>query len=208
MTEHTPPSGGNSKLQPENLAGALKRHLACLQNSDLADSPETDRKTAEALAILIDLFKKIEQTLVSQLEVLGKNHPRIKDMGETLKNQNLLNVENALQAVLSSKATRMTRLNNYADLLMRWWSAVLAGVQSTVLEVPHELTEALNPANWELEKKRWSSEEAAFWEHYRHVIRHDTPLKVGDKMKTMQAEKTLDTYAILGGEKTAPRHEE
>ena len=87
---------------------------------------------------------------------------------------------------------------NYSELLLRWWSALLTGVQTTVMEVPEELAQALNPSNWDVERKRWASEADAHWKHYKFAIRPDVPVTVGDRLKAMQAEKTLEAYSVLG----------
>lgn len=180
------------------LTAALRAHLPCLQDITLPNDAEAAQKVAQSLAIMVQILKRLEQTLHSQLEVMGKNHAPIKTMAGTLQNQGLLDVEQALCVVLGADSTRMTRLVHYGDLLLRWWSAALAGVQTTVMEVPNELTEALNPANWAVEKKRWSGEDQVFWNHYKIVVRHDVPLKIGDRLKSIQAEKTLEAYSVLG----------
>lgn len=203
MTDNQRPSPSDSQAPVHSLPQALAAHLQCLQDAPVDATPLTEEKVAQALSILVEVLKKIDATLLSQLEVLGKSHPRIKSMVETLQAQGLLNIEASLQGVLASDATRMTRLSNYTDLLTRWWAALMAGLQAAVLELPNELTESLNPSSWEVEKKRWSSEEEAFWQHFSIIVRHEVPLKISDKMKKIQAEKTLDAYAILGsGERT------
>lgn len=191
-----------------DLVDALRIRLECLKETAMESTPETDRKVAEVLAILVKILGKIEQTIYSQLEVMGKNNPRVKSLAETAQNQNLLNIEEALKAVLDPKSTRLTRLTNYGELLLRWWSAMLAGVQTTVMEFPNELEEALNHSKWQVEKKRWSGEEAAYWNHFKHVIRHELPLRLGDKMKNMQAAKTLDAYSIIGKGQLSDSREE
>lgn len=181
-----------------DLVEALRVRVACLKAAVLPRGAETDQKVAEALGIMVQLLVRIEQTLSSQLEVLGRSNPRVKSMAETVREQGLLSVESALQAVLGAPQARLTRLTNYSDLLLRWWSAVLAGVQSTVMEAPNEIEQGLNPAHWQVEKKRWGSEDAAFWSHFKFVIRPELPLRIGDRLKQLQAEKTLDAYAVLG----------
>ena len=123
-------------------------------------------------------------------------------MADTVKNQGLVDIEKVLRSVLGSDSSRMNRLANYGNLLLRWSSAMMAGVQTTVMELPNELDQALNPDDWNVEKKRWSAEAEAFWNHYKFVIRHDLPLTLGDRMKEIQAQKTLDAYALLGSQKS------
>ncbi len=183
-----------------DVSAALRSHLPWLGDLRSASEEATARKAAESLAILVGVLKRIEQTIHSQLEVLGKNHPPIKSMAETVQNQGLLDIENVLRSVLGSDSPRMNRLVNYGDLLLRWSAAMIAGVQTTVLELPNELDQRLNPDDWNVEKKRWSGEAEAFWNHFKFVIRHDLPLTLGDRMKEIQAQKTLDAYALLGSE--------
>ena len=190
-----PSSGGE-------VAAALKSHLPWLGDIRPASEEATAQKAAESLAILVGVLKRIEQTIHSQLEVLSKNHPPIKLMAETVQNQDLLDIENVLRVVLGSDRPRMNRLANYGNLLLRWSSAMMAGVQTTIMELPSELDQALNPDDWKVEKKRWSAEAEAFWNHYKFVIRHDLPLTLGDRMKEIQAQKTLDAYALLGSEQS------
>lgn len=180
------------------LPAALRAHLPCLEDITLPNDADAAQKVAQSLGIMVQILKRLEQTLYSQLEVMGKNHAPIKTMAETLQNQGLLDVEQALGAVLGADSTRTARLTNYGDLLLRWSSAAFAGVQTTVMEVPNELIEALNPANWTVEKKRWSGEDQAYWNHYKIVVRHEVPLKIGDRLKSIQAEKTLEAYSVLG----------
>ncbi len=184
------------------VSAALKSHLPWLGDIQPASEEAAAQKAAESLAILAGVLKRIEQTIHSQLEVLSKNHPPIKSMAETVRNQGLLDIENVLRAVLGSGSPRMNRLVNYGDLLLRWSSAMMAGVQTTVMELPNELDQALNPDDWNVEKKRWSAEAEAFWNHFKFVIRHDLPLTLGDRMKEIQAQKTLDAYALLGSEQS------
>ena len=191
--EDDPSTGGG-------VTAALQSHLPWLGDIQSASEEAAAQKAAESLAILVGVLKRIEQTIHSQLEVLSKNHPPIKSMAETVQNQGLLDIENVLRAVLGSDSPRMNRLVNYGDLLLRWSSAMMAGVQTTVMELPNELAQALNPDDWNVEKKRWSAEAEAFWNHYKFVIRHDLPLTLGDRMKEIQAQKTLDAYALLGSE--------
>ena len=193
--EVNPSSGGDA-------SAALKSHLPWLGDIQPASEEAAAQKTAETLAIVVGVLKRIEQTIHSQLEVLSKNHPPIKSMAETVQNQGLLDIENVLRSVLGSDSSRMNRLSNYGDLLLRWSSAMMAGVQTTILELPNELDQALNPDDWNVEKKRWSAEAEAFWNHYKFVIRHDLPLTLGDRMKEIQAQKTLDAYALLGSQKS------
>ena len=193
--EVNPPSGGDA-------SAALKSHLPWLGDIQPASEEAAAQKTAETLAIVVGVLKRIEQTIHSQLEVLSKNHPPIKSMAETVQNQGLLDIENVLRSVLGSDSSRMNRLSNYGDLLLRWSSAMMAGVQTTILELPNELDQALNPDDWNVEKKRWSAEAEAVWNHYKFVIRHDLPLTLGDRMKEIQAQKTLDAYALLSSEKS------
>ncbi|MCH8964801.1 MAG: hypothetical protein IIB58_07570 [Planctomycetes bacterium] len=193
--EVNPSSGGDA-------SAALKSHLPWLGDIQPASEEAAAQKTAETLAIVVGVLKRIEQTIHSQLEVLSKNHPPIKSMAETVQNQGLLDIENVLRSVLGSDSSRMNRLSNYGDLLLRWSSAMMAGVQTTILELPNELDQALNPDDWNVEKKRWSAEAEAFWNHYKFVIRHDLPLTLGDRMKEIQAQKTLDAYALLSSEKS------
>ncbi len=193
--ENDPSSGGG-------VSAALKSHLPWLGDIRPASEKATAHKAAESLAILVGVLKRIEQTIHSQLEVLGKNHPPIKSMAETVQNQGLLDIENVLRSVLGSDSPRMNRLANYGDLLLRWSAAMMAGVQTTVMELPNELDQALNPDDWNVEKKRWSAEAEAFWDHFKFVIRHDLPLTLGDRMKEIQAQKTLDAYALLGSEQS------
>ncbi len=183
-----------------SVSAALQSQMPWLGDIHVASDEATAQKAAESLAILVGVLKRIEQTIHSQLEVLSKNHPPIKSMAETVQNQGLLDIEKVLQAVLGSERPRMNRLANYGDLLLRWSSAMMAGVQTTVMELPDELAQALNPDEWNVEKKRWSAEAEAFWDHFKFVIRHDLPLTLGDRMKTIQAQKTLDAYALLGSE--------
>ena len=190
-----PSSGGE-------VAAALKLHLPWLGDIQPAREEATAQKTAESLSIVVGVLKRIEQTVHSQLEVLSKNHPPIKSMAETVQNQGLLDIENVLRVVLGSDSPRMNRLANYGNLLLRWSSAMMAGVQTTIMELPSELDQALNPDDWKVEKKRWSAEAEAFWNHYKFVIRHDLPLTLGDRMKEIQAQKTLDAYALLGSEQS------
>ena len=200
--EVNPPSDGG-------VSAALKSHLPWLGDIHPAGDEATAQKTVESLAILVGVLKRIEQTIHSQLEVLSKNHPPIKSMAETVQNQGLLDIENVLRSVLGSDSPRMNRLVNYGDLLLRWSSAMMAGVQTTVMELPNELDQALNPDDWKVEKKRWSAEAEAFWDHFKFVIRHDLPLTLGDRMKEIQAQKTLDAYALLGSEpSTEPTKDE
>ena len=184
------------------VSAALQLHLPWLGGTHSASEEATAQKAAESLAIVVGVLKRIEQTIHSQLEVLGKNHPRIKSMAESVQNQGLLDIENVLRSVLGSDSPRLNRLVNYGDLLLRWSSAMMAGVQTTVMELPNELDQALNPDDWNVEKKRWSAEAEAFWDHYKFVIRHDLPLALGDRMKEIQAQKTLDAYALLGSEQS------
>ena len=72
-------------------------------------------------------------------------------------------------------------------------------MQTTVMEAPHELEQGLNPSHWQVERKRWASEESVLWNHFKHVIRPELPLRVADRIKEMQASRTLDAYAALGG---------
>lgn len=190
------------------VAAALKSHLPWLEDIRPASEEATAQKTAESLAILVGVLQRIEQTIHSQLEVLSKNHPPIKSMAETVQNQGLLDIQKALRAVMGSDSSRTTRLANYGDLLLRWSSAMMAGVQTTVMELPNELTQALNPDDWNVEKKRWSAEAEAFWDHFKFVVRHDLPLTLGDRMKEIQAEKTLDAYALLGSEQSTESPED
>ena len=148
--EVNPSSGGDA-------SAALKSHLPWLGDIQPASEEAAAQKTAETLAIVVGVLKRIEQTIHSQLEVLSKNHPPIKSMAETVQNQGLLDIENVLRSVLGSDSSRMNRLSNYGDLLLRWSSAMMAGVQTTILELPNELDQALNPADWKVEKKRWSA---------------------------------------------------
>ncbi len=194
---------GSTRSAGAGAGEALRTQVACLRDVTLDDGSDGQRKIAESLELLIGLLERIEQMLHSQLEVLAKNHAPIRPLAENLKNQALLDIKRTLQTVLGADNKRMNRLANYCDLMMRWWSAVLAGVQTTVMEVPNELTEALNPAAWELEKKRWSAREQAYWDHFRHVIRHELPLKLGDKLKRIQAEKTLAAYSVLGNDQVS-----
>ena len=200
--EVNPPSEGG-------VSAALKSHLPWLGDIHPAGDEATAQKTVESLAILVGVLKRIEQTIHSQLEVLSKNHPPIKSMAETVQNQGLLDIEDVLRGVLGSDSSRMNRLANYGDLLLRWSSAMMAGVQTTIMELPNELDQALNPDDWKVEKKRWSAEAEAFWDHFKFVIRHDLPLTLGDRMKEIQAQKTLDAYALLGSEpSTEPTKDE
>ncbi len=197
------PNPVQKKVDPStcgDVSAALKSHLPWLVDFHPASEEATAQKTAESLSIVVGVLKRIEQTVHSQLEVLSKNHPPIKSMAETVQNQGLLDIENVLRAVLGSDSPRMNRLVNYGDLLLRWSSAMMAGVQTTVMELPNELDQALNPDNWNVEKKRWSAEAEALWDHFKFVIRHDLPLTLGDRMKEIQAQKTLDAYALLGSE--------
>ncbi len=187
-------------LSDGDVSAALKSHLPWLGDIHPAGEEATAQKAAESLAILVGVLKRIEKTIHSQLEVLSKNHPPIKSMAETVQNQGLLDIEDVLRGVLGSDSPRMNRLANYGDLLLRWSSAMMAGVQTTIMELPNELTQALNPDDWNVEKKRWSAESEAFWDHFKFVIRHDLPLALGDRMKEIQAQKTLDAYALLGSE--------
>ncbi len=193
-------SGPGPAAAAEQFARALRAHVPCLEEATVGTGPAMDRQVAEALGILVELLGKIEATLQSQLELLGKGDPSIKTMAETLGGQGLLNVGQALSRVLKSDKVPPTALRNYSDLVMRWWSAVLTGTQATVMEVPNEVAAALNPADWPVEKRRWSAEADAYWNHFKHVIRHELPLKLGDRMKQIQARKTLDAYRIMGGE--------
>jgi len=180
------------------VADALRNHVNCLRDVAVPATPATDHATAQVMSTLIDLLRTVEQTVVSQLEAMGKYNPQVKALAETARNQRLLDVEGAVQTVLRSGDHRLTRLMQYSELLMRWWSAVVTGVQATLLEVPNELAAALDPAGWGVEKKRWSAEAEAYWQHFRLIIRQELPLEMGDRMKHVQAEKTLDAYTVLG----------
>lgn len=193
------PSGAAGAAEPAaDFAAALSRELPFLANCGLADSPALPQRAAEVLALLIQAVRRVEQTIASQLEVLAKTNPQIKALAENVTAQGLLDVERAVAAVLRP-AARLTRLQNYTDLLLRWWTAILTGVQTTIPQMPHELSAALNPAAWELEKKRWSSEAEACWDHFKYVVRQELPLKMGDRMKQIHALKTLEAYSILAG---------
>lgn len=180
------------------LAAALKEHLPFLEGVTLANDAKSAEQAAEALAIFVELLGRLEQTLLSQLEVLGKQHAPIRTMIDAAQNQGLISIEKALRSALQADGGKPTRLKNYSELLLRWWSALLTGVQTTLMEGPEELSHALNPANWEVERKRWASEADVYWKHYKFVIRPDVPVAVGDRLKAIQAEKTLEAYSVLG----------
>lgn len=203
--ESTHPDGASP---PANgLAAALKERLPFLKDAALADDDATAEQTAEVLAIVVELLSKLEQTMQSQLEVLGKQHAPIRTMIDSAQNQGLISIEKAIIASLKSSGAKPIRLKNYSELLLRWWSALLTGVQTTVMEAPEELAQALNPSNWDVERKRWASEAEVHWKHFKFVIRPDVPAAVGDRLKAIQAEKTLEAYCVLGagpgGEKSS-----
>jgi hypothetical protein len=140
----------------------------------------------------------MEQTLYSELETLAKHHPQIKPMAQALAQQRLLDIQRMLTEAMGSGPGGSARMAHYSELLFRWWSAILAGVQSTVLHLPHELDAALNFAEWQVERKRWSSEESTYWDHFKFVIRSELPLRMADRLKAVRGAKTLEAYTILG----------
>ncbi len=177
------------------LSAALKKHCAFLQDQDI--DPDCADRAAASLAETVKLLQRISLAMISELEVLGRNNPRIKQMHEAIVSQGLLDVERAVAAALAPDETRITKLTHCAELMLRWWSAILAGIQTTVLEVPGELNDALNPAGWGVEKKMWKSEDAALWEHFKLAIRPELPLRLSDRLKTIQAQKSLDAFAAM-----------
>ncbi len=199
MTQDTGSTQRDGPLPPAvGLADVLKERLPFLKDAALANDASTAEQTAEALAIVVQLLSRLEQAMQSQLEVLGKQHAPIRGMVDAARNQDLLSIEKALLSALQARGAKPARLKKYSELLMRWWSALLTGVQTTVMEAPEELARALNPANWDVERKRWASEADAHWKHYKFVIQPDVPVAVGDRLKAIQAEKTLEAYSVLG----------
>ncbi len=155
---------------------------------------------AQTAALLAVAIRRIEQTVFSQLECLGKTDPAIRNLAENLKRQGLLDIDAILPGALQGDPAHLGRLKNHADLLIRWLSAILAGAQSALLAAPEELSAALNPSNWVVEKKRWSSEPSAYWNHYQYAVRPELPLAVGDRLRSLAGQKTIEAYSILGDE--------
>ena len=92
--ESTHPDGASP---PANgLAAALKERLPFLKDAALADDDATAEQTAEVLAIVVELLSKLEQTMQSQLEVLGKQHAPIRTMIDSAQNQGLISIEKAI----------------------------------------------------------------------------------------------------------------
>lgn len=177
------------------LVDALKQHCTFLKDSEV--DPACADRAAASLAETVQLLQHISLAMISQLEVLGRHNPRIKQMHEAITTQGLLDIEAAVTAALAPNETRITKLTNCSELMVRWWSALLAGIQSTVLAVPGELNEALNPAEWGVEKKMWKSEDAALWEHFKLAIRPELPLRLSDRLKTIQAQKSIDAFSAM-----------
>jgi hypothetical protein len=190
---------------PRTLAAALAEHLPALKDVVSEKDTELPAKTAEALGVMVGLLGRMTDALLGELEFMGKTNPRIKAMQETVADQKLLDFEAAISKVLSPNTQRITRLSNTADLMVRWWSAVAAGVHTAILDIPDAVARELNPSDWPVEKKRWSSEEAAYWEHFKFVIREELPLKLGDHAKRTHGDKTLEAYTILGSSGSTDR---
>ncbi|MCG3137043.1 MAG: hypothetical protein HJJLKODD_00884 [Phycisphaerae bacterium] len=192
----------NSAANNDSARGNSLGSILAEVHPDLAGltaSPETAEKLAQVVKVLVELLSRLDRTILSELMILSKNNSSLKSMAETLQRQGLLNIQDTVAAVLKPGNTRLNRVQQYSQLLLRWWAAMVAGIHSTCEQSSQQLAEALNPTTWPVEKKRWSSEEVAFWQYFQMIIRHELPLRQSDQMKSTQAQKTLEAYTALGG---------
>ena len=96
VTQDTGSTRRDGPLPPAiGLVAALEGRLPFLKEAALANDAATAEQTAEALGIVVELLTRLEQTMQSQLEVLGKHHAPIRTMIDAAHNQGLISIEKA-----------------------------------------------------------------------------------------------------------------
>ena len=181
---------------PAEFVDVLTAHVKCLAGTGLDNSADTGRRLAECIEAIIALFGRVEQVMIAHLKFLGKHSERLGAMVDVASRQKLMSIEAVFPGAMAAPSGRITKLKNYCDLLWRWWTSTMVGIQATMEDVPAQLEKKLDPKEWHVPPRKFMrSEEETSWEHFEKVIRRELPLRLKDDQRRILAEKTYDAYA-------------